>query len=130
MLARTYDHGMNEPPETLGQRLRVLRKARGWSQQDVADRTGVRVLAVGKWERDQQNPSDPNLVTLAKLYGIDPAEIGYEPPAWTPDTPPLWAEQFHAEILARLDALTKLLTDECEHVQELETEIVKHLRKA
>jgi transcriptional regulator with XRE-family HTH domain len=130
MYARTYHEDMDQPSETLGHRLKLLRKSRAWSQQDVADRVGVRVLAVGKWERDQTNPSDENLVALAKVYGLDPRELGYEPPAWTPDTPPLWAEQYQAEILARIAALEQLLRDECEHVRVMEKSITNHLRKA
>lgn len=93
---------MTQRPITLGSVIRELRKARGWSQDDVAGRVGVKLLAYGKWERDQANPTDDNLVSLARVFGIDPTELSYEPPIWVPATAPEWAVRHHEEIMAAL----------------------------
>lgn len=69
---------MNTSIHDIGSIIRAERKARGWSQDDVAGRVGVRGLAVGKWERGQANPSTDNRLALAELFGLDPRELGIE----------------------------------------------------
>lgn len=36
--------------ETLGGRIAAFRKAKGWTQEQLADRVGVSAPAVSKWE--------------------------------------------------------------------------------
>lgn len=48
-----YAHGeavYAVPMETMGERIRTLRQARGWSQGQLADRVGVTTGAVSHWE--------------------------------------------------------------------------------
>ena len=51
-------------------RLVALRRARGWSQEELAVRLGVSRQAVSKWERAEASPDTDNLIALARLYGI------------------------------------------------------------
>ena len=56
--------------EELGQRIQQLRKAKGFSQEELADRVGVSRQAVSKWERAESSPDTDNLLALARLYGV------------------------------------------------------------
>ena len=40
-----------------GKRVLMLRARRGWSRKELADRVGVFVGTVGRWERNQGQPT-------------------------------------------------------------------------
>lgn len=52
------------------ERLRFLRKEKGFSQEELADKIGISRQAISKWESGQSNPDTNNLITLSELYGI------------------------------------------------------------
>lgn len=52
--------------EELGRRLQQLRKAKGFSQEELADRVGVSRQAVSKWEGGQTAPDLERLLALSK----------------------------------------------------------------
>ena len=54
----------------LADRLVALRKERGFSQEELADRLGISRQAVSKWEQALSSPDLDNLVRLAQLYGL------------------------------------------------------------
>lgn len=61
-------------------RLYELRKAKGYSQDELADLIGVSRQAVSKWERGESSPDTDNLISLAKLYGVSIDELlDYQP---------------------------------------------------
>ena len=47
-----------------------LRRANGYSQEDLAARLGVSRQAVSKWERAESSPDTDNLIALAQLYHV------------------------------------------------------------
>ncbi len=51
-------------------RLAELRRAHGYSQEDLADRLGLSRQAISKWERGEASPDTDNLIALSELYGI------------------------------------------------------------
>lgn len=53
----------------LGERLQSLRKARGFSQEQLADLMGVSRQAVSKWESGASQPDIGNFLRLSELYG-------------------------------------------------------------
>ena len=55
--------------ETLGARLQRLRKERGMTQDEAAERLNVSPQAVSKWENDQSCPDIMLLPQIADLYG-------------------------------------------------------------
>ena len=57
-------------PDTRGKRLRRLRKARGWTQADVANLVHCSVSFISILERDDNNPSVILLFRLAELYTV------------------------------------------------------------
>ncbi len=63
--------------ETLGPRLRGLRRKHGITQRDVADHLGINFTYVSKIENDRLDfpCSDSLLRGLAALYEVDPDEL-------------------------------------------------------
>lgn len=59
----------------IGDRLASLRKAHGYSQEELADKIGVSRQAVSKWERTESSPDTDNLIALANLYGVSLDEL-------------------------------------------------------
>jgi transcriptional regulator with XRE-family HTH domain len=55
----------------LGTALRNLRKERGWTLQEVSDRTGVAVSTLSKAENDQMSLTYDKLVQLTEGLGVD-----------------------------------------------------------
>lgn len=67
---------------TLGQNIQAARKAKGLSQETLAEKIGVSRQALGKWEKDTALPGLDNLQALAVELGtgVD-ALLGTEPSA-------------------------------------------------
>ena len=55
---------------TLGERIYSLRKARGLSQEELADAVGVSRQAVSKWELGESQPEVDKAVLLAQALGV------------------------------------------------------------
>ena len=73
-----YSHVRREDAHlcrTLGEALKTRRTACNMTQEFVAEQLGVSRQAVSKWENGSSDPSTSNLLALAKLYGIDAAEL-------------------------------------------------------
>lgn len=52
-----------------------LRKQRGWTQTELADKLGVTNQAVSKWENGDSFPDTGMLVPLAELFGVSVDEL-------------------------------------------------------
>lgn len=61
--------------KSLGEVLKEHRIRCHMTQEFVAEHLGVSRQAVSKWENGSSDPSTANLLALAKLYGIDAAEL-------------------------------------------------------
>jgi transcriptional regulator with XRE-family HTH domain len=61
--------------QTFGERLRTLRKIRGWSQEVLAEQAGLHPTYIGGIERGERNPSLINLVRLAKGLSLSLPEL-------------------------------------------------------
>lgn len=59
----------------LAERLTLLRKENGISQQDLAEKLGVSRQAVSRWETGASVPSVENLIALRKLYNVSLAYL-------------------------------------------------------
>ena len=55
---------------TLGQNLQAARKAKGLSQETLAEKIGVSRQALGKWENDTALPGLDNLQAAAQVLGV------------------------------------------------------------
>lgn len=66
------------PPRSesnLGQRVREIRKARGWTLQDLADRTTLAVSTISKMERGEISLTYDRFMRLAQGLGMDVGEL-------------------------------------------------------
>lgn len=55
---------------TLGEKLQKLRKARAWTQEQLAERMGVSRQSLSKWESDGALPDTDHVIALADLFGV------------------------------------------------------------
>lgn len=60
---------------SLAEVLRSHRERCKMTQEFVAEKVGVSRQAVSKWESGASEPSTTNLMKVARLYGVDPAEL-------------------------------------------------------
>ena len=60
---------MEQNQGTLGKRIMALRKAKGWTQEQLAAQLGISAQAVSKWENDVSCPDISTLPALAALLG-------------------------------------------------------------
>lgn len=61
--------------ETLGNMVAVLRKERGMTQLELAEKMGVTDKAVSKWERDLSFPDVSSIPKLAEILGVSVDEL-------------------------------------------------------
>ena len=61
--------------ETLGSRIAAYRKAKGLTQEELADKLGVSSQAVSKWENDLSCPDIMLLPSLAKIFDTTTDEL-------------------------------------------------------
>ena len=57
--------------DSFSERLKMLRKERGWSQEDLATRLDVSPGSVGNWEIGPYVPHPKTLTKLAALFEVD-----------------------------------------------------------
>lgn len=55
---------------TLGEKILNMRKARGWSQEELADRVGVTRQAVSRWEAGSAKPDADKIIAICDLFGV------------------------------------------------------------
>lgn len=55
---------------TIGEKILNLRKARGWSQEELAERIGVTRQAVSRWEADSAKPDADKIIAVCDLFGV------------------------------------------------------------
>ena len=63
---------------SLGEVLRSHRERCHMTQEFVAQQVGVSRQAVSKWEQGASEPSTTNLVKLARIFDVDPADLMHE----------------------------------------------------
>ena len=55
---------------TLGRKIQLLRKEKGFSQERLATEIGVSRQAVSKWELDESSPDTDKIITISRLFGV------------------------------------------------------------
>ena len=53
-----------------GEKLQMLRKARGWSQEELAQQINVSRQALSKWESGAAVADTENVIALSRLFGV------------------------------------------------------------
>lgn len=59
----------------LGERVRALRQARGWTQEDLGERAAISYKFVGQIERGDGNPTIETLQRLTRALDVDVTEL-------------------------------------------------------
>ena len=60
---------------SMGEIISTLRKEKGMTQKDIADRLGITDKAVSKWERDIAFPDTATIPKLAEVLGVSVEEL-------------------------------------------------------
>jgi len=55
---------------TIADRIQSLRKQKGMSQEELADRVGVSRQAVSKWESEQATPDIDKIVIMSDIFDV------------------------------------------------------------
>jgi len=79
-----------------------LRKERGWTQQQVADKIGISVGQVKKYEKGDSAPTLHILAKIALAFGVSADELVFE------DGAGVAAKKLDAELLKRFEKVAQL----------------------
>lgn len=60
---------------TIGQSIRATRKAKGFSQEELARKAGIWQPVISSWELDRVNPTIPLLICIADVLGVTLDEL-------------------------------------------------------
>ena len=63
--------GLFNKEHSVGKTIATLRKEKGWTQVELAEKLQVSDKAVSKWEKDQTSPDTLNLIRLAEVLNTD-----------------------------------------------------------
>lgn len=55
---------------TMGEKILSMRKARGWSQEELAEQIGVTRQAVSRWESGAAKPDADKIIAVCDLFGV------------------------------------------------------------
>lgn len=69
------DQAGQEEAGKLGARIRHLRIARGWTQEQLAEHAGVHYKYLGDIERGVRNPALFNIVRISRALGVPLAAL-------------------------------------------------------
>ena len=58
------------PDDSMGRRIKQLRKSRGLTQREIAAIFGLTEMAVSRWENDQVNIPSRRLIDIAEWFGV------------------------------------------------------------
>ena len=61
--------------KSMGEIISTLRKEKGMTQKEIADRLGITDKAVSKWERDVAYPDTGTIPKLAEILGVTVEEL-------------------------------------------------------
>jgi len=61
--------------ESLGEKLTFLRKKKGWTQGELAEKSGVHHSLISLYEANKQIPHDKNLQKIAEALSVDTKEL-------------------------------------------------------
>ena len=54
----------------LAEKITLLRKRNGWSQEELAEKVGVSRQAISKWESAQSTPDLKRVMMLSEVFGV------------------------------------------------------------
>ena len=66
---------MDSVPERFGQNVRAARLSRGWTQEELAGRSGLAVVQVSRIERGKREVRLTTLIRLLRALEVSPAAL-------------------------------------------------------
>lgn len=66
---------MSDPKKLFGNKVRAMRKERGWSQEELADASELDRTYIGGIERGERNVSIMNIAKIAQALGVTAASL-------------------------------------------------------
>lgn len=66
---------MSEPLKQFGEKVRITRKSREWSQEHLADLCGLDRSYIGGVERGERNVSLVNILKIANALEVNPSDL-------------------------------------------------------
>ncbi len=66
---------MDQVRKIMAARLKLLRTSKGMKQAELAEKAGLEVNSISRYERAQQMPGIEQLLNLAKALGASPMDI-------------------------------------------------------
>lgn len=66
---------MSDPKKLFGNKVRAVRKERGWSQEELADACELDRTYIGGIERGERNVSLMNIAKIAQALGVKASSL-------------------------------------------------------
>lgn len=66
---------MTDPRKRFGEKVRAVRKERGWSQEELADACVLDRTYIGGIERGERNVSIMNIAKIAQALGVTASSL-------------------------------------------------------
>ena len=60
---------------TIGEKIRALRKERGWSQGELGEKTGIKAQNICKYEKNKTTPRETTLRVFAEVFQLPISEF-------------------------------------------------------
>lgn len=90
----------------VGQRLKALRKSKGWNQEDAAHAVGISLTTWRNWERGIRAPYERNWAKIGQAFDLDDAKV-----AGVRGQPPTPLALGQNETGDQLDRIEQMLTE-------------------
>lgn len=74
-MGRPGPRAADDPRRRFGARLAAVRRGRGWTQDELANRSGINRTYISGLENGERNIGLLNLVRLAAALGVPPDEL-------------------------------------------------------
>lgn len=63
--------------EEIGKKIKILRKTRGWTQQQLADRLNIKRATISNYEIGRRSPHIKELEEIAEVLGVNLEYFGF-----------------------------------------------------
>jgi lambda repressor-like predicted transcriptional regulator len=73
--SQAYEREMDSEEETFSERLKAAMQAKGWSQEKLAERTGVGQPAISNMLNRQSRPQTRTVLKIAEALDVPPGEL-------------------------------------------------------
>lgn len=114
--------GIFSKKHSIGKTIAELRKEKGWTQADLAEKLQVSDKAISKWEQDNGAPSIEFLPVLAELFGVS---IDYIMTGKVPEKEIITISK--AELCAKKDDISLLDGIEINHKDEQGKSLIDYI---